>query len=192
VSRRSGLLVLALLALALPARSGAPGPERIGPYELAPLPGGIEIRSAPAPRLTPVLAAVGAALALGALVVGAGTRVRGPALALLAAGLACVAGAAVLRFDRLRVVAGEAGLECEGLLGARRFDAAALAEVEIAERRPTGPELKRAGAPRVWQVSVRLRDGGPAARFRLSSRDEAEALAARLASALGRGNPASR
>lgn len=192
VSRRAGLLVLALFALALPARSGAGAPERIGPYELAPLPGGLEIRSQQAPRATPVLAVVGMALVLGALAAGGLARARVPAAALLAAGLACAAGAAVLRFDRARVVVGELWLERHGLFSARRFAAAELGAIEIEERRPTAPETKRAGAPRVWQVSVRRREGGPAARFRVASREDAQALAARLASALGRGGPGSR
>jgi len=88
--------------------------------------------------------------------------------------------------DRVRI--STASVTVEGFVGKQGQNAAdSVGGIEVQRRTPTGAETKRSPNPRVWQVTLRERSGDAAiVRFRLASRSEALALAARIGEILDR------
>ena len=165
-----------------------PDSERIGPYELERVPEGLEIRSRSALGRRGFLAiAAGICLVLGVmLVAAAASSVAGIVLA--AVGLALAVTAALVPSGPDRVRMSSAAVVVEGFVGRQGTTAVdAIGTIEVQRRTPTGAETKRDPRPRIWQVTVRERSGtAGVVRFRLASREEADALAARIGDVLAR------
>ncbi len=181
---------LALVALSLlvslfvaPRGSAEEPVERIGRYEVSQGTDGLQLARVPARRGAKVALVFGIALLLGAgALVGTGGL---PSAVVGGIGIVLLVFAGLASLDRAVWRANEATLTREGFAGrSETWPTSDVAEVEVSERRLSGPEMKQSVADR-WIVRVRLADGdsaGPGLRF--VSRDEAVSAADALSQAL--------
>ncbi len=161
--------------------------EAIGRYRLTPGSRGLEVRRASSDEAGRIVGAA-AAIAVAAAVV---LWLRGSASAnVVAVGLAAaclVAFAAFTRLDRTVWQVSAQALSCEGFAGRRsEWPAAEIDALEIRQQQPHGSEV-RVSRAEPWEVLVRLVGGGSVGpRFSLSSREQAETLAAAVGEVMGR------
>ncbi|MGI9590810.1 MAG: hypothetical protein ACR2P8_05540 [Myxococcota bacterium] len=188
---RWALLVLSVATLAgvaATADEDMPESERIGPYELERVPEGLEIRSRAALGRRGVLAIAAGVCLVGGVVLVAVVASGVAGMVLAAVGLALAVAAALVQPGPDRVRVSSAAVVVEGFVGRQGTTSAdAIGSIEVQRRTPTGAETKRDPRPRVWQITVRERSGtAGVVRFRLASREEADALAARIGEVLDR------
>lgn len=186
-----GLLAawVALLAVSGADAGAGGGPEaaarEIGRYRLAPGPQGLEVRRVSSQSAAWAAAVAGGVALLAALFLSGGGGRLGPIAGV--AGLGLLVFSAVILLDRAVWHANPASLERQGFAGrASRWRGDEIVALEVSERRARGSDTRRS-RPELWEVRVRLRNGASAGpRFRLTTRAEADALAAAVGEALGR------
>ena len=157
--------------------------QRIGRYEVSQGTQGLELARVSPQRGAKVALVLGVLLLLGA---GALVSTGGlPSAVVGGIGIVLLGFAGLASLDRAVWRANEATLVREGFAGrSASWPTSDVAEVEVQERRLTGPETKQSVADR-WVVRIRLANGdsaGPGLRF--VAREEAVRAADALAQAL--------
>lgn len=174
---------LLLLLIAIGVGALAATPERIGPYRLAPIDGGIEVRGPDDSRSGGALVAAGLALAvLGVwrLRRDAGQRRNlGTVRVVLGLGIAAVGAFAVLGSGTIWAVTRDGVALRDGARSETIAPRAQIDAVEIANVPSEGAAVKNLSSARDWTV----RAGG--ARFAVGSPEEARQLADEIARVLG-------
>jgi hypothetical protein len=161
--------------------------ERIGPYQVETIPGGIEIRVPESPGLRKNLAIAAAVCLVASVALFATIAATIPATGLAIAGIALAVAAALVAPGVERARLGRDGIVVRGFAGRQGTTAIeTVSGIDVRQRKPVGYETKRTEPLRRWQVTVLGVDDDPVVTFRLVQEAEATALAARISEAIGR------
>jgi hypothetical protein len=185
-SRRMPRLLL-LLSLVLMSPVAAASGERIGPYQVETIPGGVEVRVPESPGLRKNLAIAAAVCLVASVALFATIAATIPATGLAIAGIALGVAAALVAPGVERARLGREGIVVRGFAGRQGTTAIeTVTGIDVRQRKPVGYETKRMEPLRRWQVTVLGVDDAPVVTFRLVQEAEATALATRISEAIGK------
>lgn len=181
------LLLFLPLVLMSGAAAGPASGERIGPYQVETIPGGIEVRVPESPGLRKNLAIAAAVCLVASVALFATVAASIPATGLAIVGLALGVAAALVTPGVERARLGREGIVVRGFAGRQGTTAIeTVTGVGVRQRKPVGYETKRMKPLRRWQVTVLGVNDAPVVTFRLEREDEAATLATRVSEAIGR------